>query len=367
MDEIQGIDLLELLHILKDGVDGLFPERIWVRAEVASLQARGNGHCYLELSQSDGNGLVAKTRAVIWRSRYMALAAYFADATGSSLQSGISILARVQVNFSELYGLTLVIDEIEPAFTLGEAELRRRRTIEDLQKQGLFERQKKLEAPLLPYRLAVISAADAAGYGDFCRHLDNNEFGFVFEVNLFPAKMQGDEASESINDAIEAIQTAAEKYDAVLIMRGGGSVLDLSCFDDYDMCFAIANCDIPVYTAIGHDRDFHVADMVAYSYVKTPTALADLFIDAFAAEDERISGFSSRLSMAFLSKISAMESRVDILSQRILNADPRNILRRGYTLITDTSGRVLKSASGLKRGDTLKVYFADGTIDTEVK
>ena len=361
------LELSELQQRLRDCLEDGFPDKLWVRAEISSVQVKANGHCYLELSQSDDRGLVAKAKAVIWRSRYTLLATYFRQATGSAISAGMSVLLRVQLSYSEVYGLSLVVDDIDAQFTLGEAELQKRRTISRLEEDGLMELQKSLEPSPLPYSLAVISARDAAGYGDFRRHLIENEYGFAFRVDLFEATMQGEQAPESVADAIDRVQTSGVPYDAVLIMRGGGSVLDLACFDDYALCFAIANCPVPVYTAIGHDRDYHVADMVAHGFVKTPTALADLFIDAVASEDERITSFGNRLRMAFTSKIASMESVLSVLHSRIHSADPRNILSRGYSLVTDSSGVVLKSASGLKPGDCIRVMFEDGAIEATVQ
>ena len=362
------IDLYELQRQLRDGLEELFPGRVWVCAEIASVQVKANGHCYMDLVQSDVRGAVkAKAKAVIWRSRYLPVAAYFREATGSDLQAGMQVLLRVQVTYSEVYGLSLTVDEVEPTFTLGQAELERRRTIEKLTEDGLMERQKGLALAALPYRLAVISARDAAGYGDFKRHLTENEYGFVFQVDLFEATMQGKEAPESMVDALSRIETASPAYDAVLIMRGGGSALDLACFDDYALGFAIANCPVPVFTAIGHDKDFHVADMVSYAFVKTPTALADEFIDCYAAEDERISAFGTRLRLAFSNKVAQMESRLDQIASRIRSADPRSVLSRGYSLATDAAGVVLKSARKLRPGDRLNVFFSDGRVVAEVK
>ena len=382
------MELLELQRMIRESLEDSLPDEYWVRAEIASVQVRTNGHCYLELSQSGDRGVVAKARAVIWRSQYLPLAHYFREATGSELKAGIGIMVRASVSYSELYGLSLVISEIEPQFTMGEAELMRRRTIEKLTEKGKMDQQKELALPPLPYRLAVISAPDAAGYGDFCRHLRENEYGFVFHVDLFEATMQGDKAPASIVDAIGRIEDACaegeEPYDAVLIMRGGGSPLDLVCFDDYSLCLAIADCPLPVFTAIGHDRDFHVADMVACDYVKTPTAMADLFIDAFAAEDERLSGFGTRLKLAFSSRLSAMELGLDRLRARMLQAaagklmlqenrlgrleerlkaaDPRSVLARGYTLAVGTDGVVRKSAKAFREGDRLDLMFPDGVL-----
>ena len=361
------IDLYTLQLQMRAGVEDIFPERVWVRAEVSSVSVKSNGHCYLELSQDEGGTTVAKAKAVIWRSRYMLLSRYFREATGEDIKAGMTILARVQVTYSELYGLTLSIDDIDADVTVGERERERQATMARLREDGSMELQAALELPVLPYRLAVISAKDAAGFGDFCHHLLDNQYGFVFEVELFEATMQGASAPESISDALDAVQTAPEPFDAVLLMRGGGSSLDLSCFDDYGLCFAIAHCPVPVFTAIGHDRDFHVADMVAHTFVKTPTALADVFLDCYLAEDERIASYSTRLRLAFRSRISQMESRVELLRSRILSADPRSILKRGYTLVSGPDGKVMKSASMAGIGDRIGVMFGDGTLECEVK
>lgn len=365
--EHEFTDLLELQESIRTGLEDLFPDRIWVRAEIASISVKAGGHCYLDLSQSGPSGTVAKARATIWRNRYAMLSSFFTASTGSPLMAGMTVLVRVQVSFSELYGLSLDIDDIDPGFTLGQKEAERRRTIARLEAEGLMDAQKALPASPLPYRLAVISAQTAAGYGDFRKHLDSNEFGFVFHTDLFEAAMQGPTAPPSIIEAIDIIESSALPYDAILIIRGGGSALDLDCFDDYDLCRRIAQCRIPILTAIGHDRDHHVADMVAFEFVKTPTALADLFLDCYMAEDERISSYSGRLRLAFVSKVNALTSRLDLLSSRIHGADPRIILSRGYLLATDADGVVMKSARGASPGGHISILFPDGTTDCEVK
>lgn len=361
------VDLFVLQMHIREGLDGLFPDKIWVRAEISSLSVKSNGHCYLELSQNDETGITAKARAVIWRSAFIPIRHYFKESTGTDLQTGMSVLVRAKVNYSELYGLTLIVDEVEPEFTIGRKELERQRTIARLEKDGMFDLQKRLELPLLPYSLAVISAGTAAGFGDFCRHLLENEFGFKFRVDLFEALMQGSGAPESMIDALEEIEVSPVSYDAVLVMRGGGSNLDLDCFDDYGLALAIAQFPVPVFTAIGHDRDYHIADMVAFEYVKTPTALADRFLDCYMAEDERISSYGSRLRLAFSGKLSQMSSRVDVLDARIHAADPRAILARGFTLATDASGVVLKSVGRIQVGDKVGILFKDGSVEAEVK
>ena len=387
MKDMEKLSLLDLQLMIRDGVESAVPEKLWIRAEVASVQAKSNGHCYLELSQSEDGRLVAKARAVIWKSVWYALRRYFLDATGSELSPGMQILVRVQASYSELYGLTLVIDELEPEFTLGAAELEKRKTIERLEKEGLIGRQKELELAELPYALAVVSASDAAGFGDFRRHLTENEFGFKFKVELFPATMQGESAPASIVDALQQIE-ADGGYDAALILRGGGSVLDLACFDDYDLAFTIANCGIPVFTAIGHDRDYHVADMVANTFVKTPTALADLFLDCYISEDQRISAVETVLRTAFISRLSSMEmrlmaaatavtaaasgrianeeARLALLEVKIASADPKEVLSRGYSLVTDASGVKMNTVASSKPGDKITVFLGDGSLGCTV-
>lgn len=360
------IDLYELQTRLKNGVESVFPGKVWLKAEISAVKARPAGHCYLELSQSSETGILAKAQAVIWSSKFRFLAPFFKSVTGSDLAEGMNVLVQVSVNFSQLYGLTLVIDDIDPSFTIGEKEQLRRQTIERLEKEGLMDLQKELAMPVLPYRLAVISAPDAAGYRDFTRHLSGNEYGFVFCPELYPAVMQGSSAPSSIISALESISASGVRYDLVLIMRGGGARLDLACYDDYGLAAAIARFPVPVFTAVGHDQDHHVCDMVAYGYLKTPTAMADELVGCYADEDARLLSFASRLKLAFLNKIHSMEARVQMLETRIRSADPRNILQRGYVLALDSSGVPLKRASDRACGDRLSLMFSDGTLECEV-
>ena len=382
------IDLYEFQTRLKEGVESLFPKRLWLKAEVSAVKARNGGHCYLELSQSNDKGLIAKAGAVIWSSRYRFIAPYFESVTGSPLQEGMSILVEVQPSYSQLYGFSLVVNDIDPEFSLGVRELERQKTIERLQNEGLMELQKEHVLPYLPYRFAVISAEDAAGYRDFVRHIAENPYHFKVELALFPALMQGKDCPESIISAMDSVLESQVEYDAVLILRCGGSKLDLACFDDYNLAAVIAQYPLPVLTPVGHDQDFHVCDMVAFEYVKTPTALADFILEIYEDEDARLSSFASRMKLAFAARIMSMESeveslrirvkggfalklanmgsRLDVLQARIAAADPRKILEKGYNLAVDADGVVMKGVAGRKVGDRVSVMFADGTLDCEV-
>lgn len=384
------IDLLALQRSLRLGVEEIFPERLWVKAEVSSIQVKSNGHCYMDLTQSGDGAALARAKAVVWRSRYAQLAPKFKDGAGALLAPGTEALLLVRVSYSELYGLTLTVDDIEPRFSLGAAELLRRRTVERLEADGMMDRQKSLGLALIPRRLAVVSAEGAAGYGDFMRHLTENEFGFAFDVRFFGATMQGADAPASIADALSRAECGEDwTPDAVLLIRGGGSAFDLACFDDYGLCLAIACCSIPVFTAIGHDKDYHVADMVAYDFVKTPTALADRFIDVLASEDERITSIGTNLRLALRSRvatvlldhsrtvdalrrafdlrISEMSSRLDLLSSKVRSADPRSVLARGYVLVSDSRGVLLKSVGNVSVGDKIEISFSDGSLVASVE
>ena len=372
MSEQAFIELFDLQTLLREDLEESFPEMLWVRAEISSIKARRGSHCYLELSQSEKDGtLVAKVRAIIWAGKYTVISNYFESVVSSPLQEGMTLLFQVRVNYNELYGLSLIVNDIDASVMLGAQEEARQKTIARLQKEGRFEKQKALPLAALPYRIAVISAEDAAGYRDFMRHLHENEYGFVFQTVLFPAQMQGTQAPASMAAALqEAVGNGdadESPFDLVMILRGGGSNLDLLCFDDYDLAVAIADCPIPVLTAVGHDQDYHICDRVAYDYVKTPTALADWLLDIYEQEDEHISSYVSRLVMAFNAKISRMESRIDLLENRILSADPRNILKRGYVLALDGGGKVLKGTRNLSKGDRLSILFPDGRADCTVE
>ena len=360
------IELYELQTYLKSGVESVFPSSVWVRAELSSVKAKYGGHCYLELCESGDRGLKAKVRAVIWSSKYMVLAPYFESVTGSPLKEGMRLLLEVQVSYSQLYGLTLVVNNIDAEVVLGERELLRQQNLDKLQKQGMMLKQKALAVLALPYNIAVISASDAAGYEDFVRHLEDNEYGFVFNPVLFPATMQGDSAPSSIIAAMNAVLDSGLGYDMVLILRGGGSKLDLNCFDDYGLAVCIAEYRIPVFTAIGHNQDVSIADMVSCVSVKTPTALAAELLDMYIDEDSRITSFSTRLRLAFLNKLNLMENKIHNLESRILAADPRNIIKRGYVLALDAKGVPTKTVEGKMVGDRMSLMFFDGNIDCQV-
>ena len=408
MGDRNYMELLELQTRIKESIASAFPGRYWVKGEIASFSPRSNGHCYLSLTQSRGGRSIAEARAMIWSWKYPQLKNFFETSTGEPLRAGITVLVQVQVNFSELYGVSLFIENIDPAFTLGEKALERKKAIEKLTAEGYMEMQKELALPDLPYRLAVITSKTAAGYQDFRNHLLNNPEGYAFHLDLYEALMQGEQAPASIMEALEEV--AEKGYDAVLILRGGGSELDLACFDDYNLAVAIASLPVPVITAIGHDKDVHIADMVAHASVKTPTALADLFLEAYEAQDAILDRLAQRVSSAIQRRLGSLEmplqrcigrisrgllqkyadvarlkdnavhrlqfaaqarvsaevSRVALKEALISASDPRKILGLGYVLVTGKDNKVLKTVDKVTVGDRIGVRFNDGSLTARV-
>jgi len=359
-------DLLTLQSLLKESIQECLPSHFWVRAEVASISLRRNGHCYLDLSQSEKGSVVAQVKAIIWAGVYRQIGPYFESETGVPLSAGQQVLFLVSVNYSPLYGLSLIIDDVDPQYTIGDAARKREETLGRLRSEGLTEFQKERSLPMLPRRFAVISARDAAGYRDFVRHLSDNSFGLRFEIELFPSPMQGPDCAEGIESAVKAIEMSKKQFDAVLMLRGGGGKLDLACYDEYRLCAALARCPFPVLTAIGHDQDVHLCDVVAFQALKTPTALADYFIDIFAGCKAMLDSLKQRLDGVLRTRTAIMRGRLDVLSARLEAADPRRVLDKGFALIVGPDGRKLTSAASSKEGDVLTIMFRDGTIKVTV-
>lgn len=408
---METLSLLELNGRVKSTIQFEMPDAYWVQAEISSISPSGQGHCYLELVQKDATGrsFLAKAKANIWRGTWLKLKPYFEAQTGETLKVGMKVLLQVTVTFHEVYGYSLVVQDIDPTYTMGDMARRRKEILEQLTKDGVIGLNKELEIPDLPNRIAVISSATAAGWGDFRNQLDGNIYGFRFYVKLFPALMQGDDVERSVISALNAVADRRDDFDLVVIIRGGGAVSELSCFDSYNLAFNIANFPLPVITGIGHERDDTVADVVANTKVKTPTAAAEFIInrvfdtatrledltrrmgdavqDRMNFENVRIERLSQKLPSLFAllkarqeqlletvwirsvngvrNLLTAQTHKLEIVDKTLSAADPAVILKRGYSL-TRAGGRVVKCASDLKRGDRLTTVFADGSVESEI-
>ncbi len=285
--------LLELQRQIRQTLEERFDDTYWVVAEISELKVNPRGHCYLELiEKTPGEGqTVARARANIWASVFRVLRPYFETTTGRPLTAGMKVMFNVEVTYHEVYGMSFNIRDIDPAYTLGEMALQRREIVERLRREGVLEMNRQLPFPLVPQRIAVISSVSAAGYEDFIDQLSNHPGHYHFHYELFPAIMQGEETSSTVIAALEAIYAREEEFDVVVIIRGGGSTVDLASFDDYDLALHITQFPLPVLTGIGHEKDETVADIVAYAALKTPTAVAEFLLD-------RMMDFESRLLLA---------------------------------------------------------------------
>ncbi len=281
MDQNNAINLAQLNSKIKTSLRTEFIDAVWVTAEINQFNQHSSGHCYLELIEKDGatDTILASVRATIWASAYSRISAFFKTSTGQSLSVGIKVLIKVQVDFHEVYGLSLNIRDIDPNYTIGDMARKRAEVIRKLELAGVIDMNKELELTRVPQKIAIISSPSAAGFEDFCQQLDHNPSGYIFYWKLYSASMQGSETGQSIISALDRISENADFFDAVVIIRGGGSKTDLSAFDDFDLAYYITQFPLPIITGIGHERDESVADLVAHTVCKTPTAVAEYLID----------------------------------------------------------------------------------------
>ena len=289
------LSLYELNALVRQSVRLCMPDAYWVQAELSDVRTNYSGHCYLEFVQKDphSNALLAKARGIIWSNVFGRLKPYFERETGQAFAAGLKVLVKVTVDFHELYGYSLTVSDIDPTYTLGDMARRRKEILQRLDAEGVLTMNKELELPELAQRIAVISSPTAAGYGDFCGQLRQNAFGFVFYTKLFPAVMQGDQVEASVIRALNRIYAEADRWDVVVIIRGGGAVSDLSGFDTYGLAANCAQFPLPIITGIGHERDDTVIDLVSHTRVKTPTAAAEFLINHLRATADRLEQYAS--------------------------------------------------------------------------
>ena len=280
--------LSELNTSIKTTLELAFPESVWVVAEISEIRCNTKGHCYLELVEREEEETIAQIRANIWAYTFRSIASKFEKATGESLKQGMKVLLQVNVTFHEVYGLSLNIKDIDPTYSLGELARKKREIIDRLTKEGLLQLNKQIPLPLVPQRIAVISSVTAAGYGDFINHINDNPYGYKIFHTLYQSSMQGQEAEASIIAALSKIKEYRDIYDAVVIVRGGGSQIDLSCFDTYGLAVEVAKFPLPVITGIGHERDDTIVDIVAHTKLKTPTAVAEFLLSGMSSFEERL-------------------------------------------------------------------------------
>ena len=404
------ITLYDLQRMVRTTVEECFATPLWVSAEISELKVNRSGHCYLNLvEKGNSEGAPrAEARAVIWRNNYTQIDAMFREATGSPLSSGIGVLVRVVVTYHEIYGFSLQIIDLDPNYTLGDVERRRRETIERLKEDGVWDMNRELSLPRPLLRIAVVSSATAAGYRDFMTEIGSSPFNF--NVTLFEATMQGEGAEESVVNALSAIAERESDFDIAVIIRGGGSTSDLALFDSYRIALYVTQMPMAVITGIGHDKDVSVVDMVAHYMCKTPTAVGAFLVDSATAElntiydlsnefrqlsEQMLNNQSSYLAQRKLElchlasqnisnhnhNLSAIEQSIKELSSHIIATEEQriesfkrltesysldNILKLGFALVQTSEG-IITSACGVGIGDQIEITLHNGTISAVVQ
>ena len=316
----EKLSLSELQLIIRDSLYLALPDNYWVIAEISELKENYAGHCYLELIEKhpDEKNVRARIKAIIWSNRYRFLKAFFENTTGEFLRDGLKVLVKTRVEYQELYGLSLIISDIDPAFTIGDMALKRQLVIKKLEQEGVFSMNKELDFPAVPQRIAVISSKNAAGYSDFINHLKGNSFGYVFYSSLIETSMQGTETEQGVISALDKIAINSHLFDLVVIIRGGGSQSDLSWFDSYNIAYHVTQFPLPVITGIGHDKDISVTDMVANRSLKTPTAVADFLIDSVSSAENHIIEMSSEIVSSSQIIIEKNRKRIETSGIRLI-------------------------------------------------
>lgn len=389
MEQSHHFSLYALNALVHEAVSNALPDEYWVAAELAECRER-NGHCYMELVEKDerSNSPIAKASAKCWRQTWTLLHATFLRATGQPLRAGMKVLLRVYPQFHEAYGFSWIVSDIDPTYTIGDLARRRQEIIKTLKAQGVFDLQRELRLSPFAQRIAVISAESAAGYGDFCRQLLDNEYNLQFHTELFPAIMQGERVEQSVIQALNLINNRIDDFDAVVIIRGGGATSDMSGFDTLPLAENVANFPLPIITGIGHDRDECVLDMVSHTRVKTPTAAATLLIThlcntlqqvadaenviAHYAQDrlqrhrlqlEHITTLLPHLAQRLMTEAHHSLERIQL---KLEGYDPQLLLQRGYS-ITLHSGQIVKSPQDVKSGDEIETRLKQGTIKSIIQ
>ena len=415
MNSEKRYSLFELNRLVRESIECELPDEYWVEAELSECR-ESRGHCYMELIQKDEQTAtpIAKASAKCWANKWLTIRPYFERTTGQQLHAGMKVLLQVYPQFHEAYGFSWIVNDIDPTYTLGDMARKRQEIIQKLKAEGVFDLQKELKLPMFCQHIAVISSQTAAGYGDFCNQLATNPYGFHFDVQLFPAIMQGEGVEQSIINALERIYNSQitidnSQFDCVVIIRGGGATSDMSGFDTLALAENVANFPIPIITGIGHERDESILDMVSHTRVKTPTAAATLLIDhlksvldviddmqtrinhifsnvktrqeakidayynriislvqlKLSSANHQLATIESKIPMLLERKLTGESHRLQLMEEKLKALDPTLLLARGYS-ITLHNGRAIKDAATLKPGDELETRVAKGVVRSRV-
>lgn len=355
---MKHLRLSELNRLIKETLDANLQPTYWLIVEIGEMRVAGQGHCYLELIEKVEDDVVSRMRGNIWAYNYRAISGWFESITGQSLKSGMEILCQASVTYHPVFGMSLTIKDVDPNYTLGERARRKQQIILQLKEDGIFDMNRELELPLVAQKIAVISSSTAAGFGDFMDQISTNQYGYKFDVTLFQAAMQGDQAPVQIIQALHQITDQLDNFDLVAIIRGGGSQLDLDCFDNYDLVSHIAQFPLPIITGIGHERDETIADMVAHTKVKTPTALAEFLISGLVDFEENL-----------LYQVKIMADRVNnrLKDENFLVMQKANTLGRIVTYRLQSDGKAIAILSEKLKTNSKNTLREQDRLQTDLK
>lgn len=405
------LTLYELNHIVRETINSQFHETLWLQSEIMDVRTNNNGHCYLEFVQKDNESrtIIAKTKGQIWAKNWIIIKQHFEHETGMTLSAGMQVLVEVEVIFSEIYGYSLSVVDINPTFTLGDIARRRMEILRILKEEGVADMNKELPLPSLLQDIAVISAETAAGWGDFKNQILNNEYNLKFNIQLFPAVMQGHNVESSIINALNIIANTLDKWDAVVIIRGGGATSDLYGFDTLALAENIAQFPIPIITGIGHERDDTIIDMISHTRVKTPTAAAEFIIrhqldnlnkvkrieerlinsvnkcinfekirlekyintipnliNTYKTKEEHsLFLLQMRYNVGIQNFINNKKHKLSLIETKLQSNDPIHIMNLGYSIIR-YKGHAISDISNLKKEDIIDITMANGTTKAKI-
>ena len=386
-ENIQIFSLKQVALSIEKTIASRYHQNYWVKAEIHKLNKYPSGHAFPELVEKEEGKIVAQMNGSIWKQNLQRIEKIFVDQVQEPLKDGIQVLMLVKVSFNPTFGLSLQIQDIDPAFTLGQLQKEKDITLKKLKAEGLLQTNQLLPYPLIAKRIAIISAATSKGLSDFYQVLDQNSFGYTFHTQLYEAYVQGDIAVDSILAALEQIEKHKSQFDVVVIVRGGGAEVGLTCYNNYELCKAIATFPLPIITGIGHSTNLTVAELIAYSSAITPTQLAEMLIAQFRDFELRI----ERLSQAVVknAQLQIQRNREKIsqvvqnlawvknqffkikltelthLEQKIELLNPIHILKRGFT-ITTVDGILLKNAKDLTAGQVISTQTDEALINATI-
>lgn len=357
----QYLTLSELNEKIRLRLNPFARTATWVVAEIADISVSGRGHVYAELVEKENNRIVAKLQAVIWADKAAAIQRKFGSDTAHLLKKGNKVLVKATVDFHAVYGLKITITDLDPSVTMGELERKRLRIIQQLEEGGFIGLNAELPLPDVLQRIAVISSPTAAGYGDFINQLQHNPYGYQIAYQLFPAAMQGDRVEEEVIQQLKTINKHSEQFDAVVIIRGGGSKLDLTYFDNYAIATQIATMPIPVLTGIGHQRDESIVDLVAHTPLKTPTAVADYILQTFVNFEMELLHWREVIQKMVLTALQLEEKELQ-KQETYLRLATHNFLQTEEVQFTQYHKQIQKDSQRLLQKEELELNYMKHTF-----